>query len=99
MGDAVVEVRGLTVSTTGGIEIVSDVALRLGGGEILGLAGESGSGKSTLIRAMLGYARPGTTIASGAVLLSDGAGSVTDLLRATPGELRRLRGRRVAWVG
>jgi peptide/nickel transport system ATP-binding protein len=59
----------------------------------MGLVGESGSGKTTVALALLGYAKRGTTIASGSVLV-DGV----DLLALAPNELRRVRGAKVAYV-
>jgi peptide/nickel transport system ATP-binding protein len=88
------EVSGLEVRATGsGAEVVSDVSFRVRAGEVLGLVGESGSGKTTVALALLGHARRGLAISAGEVRL-DGA----DLLRLSPGELRRARGARVAYV-
>jgi ABC-type glutathione transport system ATPase component len=90
---ALLEVRSLTKvyplgeSVFGGgakgqVRAVDDVSLDINSGETLGLVGESGSGKSTLGRLVLRLIEP----TSGSVQI-DGR----DLLRATPGEMRRLR--------
>jgi len=74
-------------------DVLSGIAFQVEPGEIFGLVGESGSGKSTVALAILR-------------LLENRGGRVTgcirfdgcDLLRLRPGELRRLRGRRIALV-
>src|SRR5208337_4934967 len=66
----------------GEVRAVDDVSLDIEQGETLGLVGESGSGKSTLGRLVLRLIEP----TSGSVRF-DGR----DLLRASHGEMRRLR--------
>ncbi len=66
------------------VRVVDGVSLEIARGETLGLVGESGSGKSTVARMVLRLIEPTT----GEVRF-DG----TDLLRATPHELRSLRRR------
>src|SRR6516164_316937 len=73
---------------------VEDVTLELRHDEILCVVGESGSGKSVMARSILGlfpsrYVRP-----SGGRILYGGE----DLLAATPGQLRALRGSRIAMI-
>jgi peptide/nickel transport system ATP-binding protein len=74
-------------------DVVDGVSFDVAIGEVLGLVGESGSGKTTVALALLGYARRGLTISGGHVLL-DGR----DVLSMGPAELRRLRGRTLAYV-
>src|SRR5437764_10187750 len=89
-----IEVRDLRVALTGhDIDVVRDVSFALEPGEVLGLVGETGSGKTTVALALLGYARPGTSIVGGSVLL-DGV----DLLTSDRSDLRRMRGRLVSYV-
>ncbi len=49
----------------GAVVALSDVNLRLGYGEVLGLIGDNGAGKSTLVKALCGFHRPD----SGRILL------------------------------
>lgn len=72
--------------------IVDDVSFDLAAGETLGLLGASGSGKSSLALAIMGLLPPALT-ASGAIHF-DGH----DLLAATRGTRRTLRGRRLSMV-
>jgi peptide/nickel transport system ATP-binding protein len=90
----VIEVQDLHVRLTGReVDVVRGVSFALAPGEVLGLVGESGSGKTTVALALLGYARPGTTIVGGAVIV-DGV----DVLTRQSSDLRRLRGRLVSYV-
>lgn len=50
----VLNVKGLTVAYGDGTPVVSDVSLRVGAGEILGVIGESGCGKSTVATTIMG---------------------------------------------
>jgi peptide/nickel transport system ATP-binding protein len=90
---ALIEVQNLTKTfalsesafggrSHGQVRAVDDVTLDIAQGETLGLVGESGSGKSTLGRLILRLIEP----ASGSVRFEG-----RDLLRASGGELRRLR--------
>jgi peptide/nickel transport system ATP-binding protein len=77
---------------TGTIAAVRGVSLALGR-ERLGIVGESGSGKSQTGRAILGLSPP-QAIVSAKKLTFDGI----DLLGASPGERRELRGNRIAMI-
>lgn len=95
-GLALLEVRDLRVEypTDGGVvHAVDGVSLDLDRGEIAGVVGESGSGKTSLVLAVLRLLPPPGRVASGAVVL-DG----NDLRALTPVAMRRLRGRKLAYI-
>src|SRR5215472_7889405 len=88
------DVRGLEVRLgRSGPEVVSEISFTVQSGQVLGLVGESGSGKTTVVLALLGHARRGLHISSGAVRV-DGV----DLLRLPAAQLRAVRGARVSYV-
>ena len=89
-----VEIRDLRIELTGSHkDIVDEVGIRIGAGEVLGLVGESGSGKTTVGMALLGYCRPGGAVSGGAVLI-DGK----DLAALPESDVRRLRGGVVSYI-
>ncbi|WP_062205443.1 ABC transporter ATP-binding protein [Aureimonas sp. AU12] len=92
-----VDIRGLRVTARGDdgreIPIVENVDFRIARGEVLALIGESGSGKTTIALATMGYARPGCRIHSGSVRVFG-----QEILAANAGELRALRGNRIAYI-
>jgi len=91
---AVVEVSGLRVEVArGGSEIIDGISFSAARGEVVGLVGESGSGKTTAAVALLGHARRGTRIVAGSVRIAG-----TSILDLAGDELRRVRGRIVAYV-
>lgn len=77
----------------GTITLVSDIDFTLRRGEVLALIGESGSGKTTIALTLMGYARPGATIAGGSIRVGD-----TDVRALAPRDLAALRGNRVAYI-
>lgn len=86
------EVRDLTVRTSGGRTLLDSVSWEVPFGGRLGIIGESGSGKSLTVAAVLGLLPEGMT-ATGQVLL-DGR----DLLTLGERAMRRVRGAQVAMV-
>ncbi len=98
-GDAVLEIRGLSVDYGYGddaVHVVNDCDLVLRRGRVTGLAGESGSGKTTLALAAIRLLRPPAVITGGQVLyhprpLKGAPAETVDLLAAGPSRLRELR--------
>jgi oligopeptide/dipeptide ABC transporter ATP-binding protein len=89
------DLQNLTVefpSPQGPLCAVRDLSLSLAQGETLALVGESGSGKSVTALAILGLLPPQAHI-SGAVFFAD-----RDLATASPSELQKLRGLRMAMI-
>ena len=94
--DILLQMRDLRIEGKSGddwLPIVNGVDLTLHKGEVLGLIGESGAGKSTIGLAAMGFARDGCRI-SGGTIEFDGM----DLRKASREKLRRLHGKRIAYV-
>jgi oligopeptide/dipeptide ABC transporter ATP-binding protein len=107
------DVRGLVVelpARAGWVRPVNDVSFTIDKGETLGIVGESGSGKTMLALALMGLHPPGARRTGEAWLHGSSAhgnsrtrsGSDSEqpknLIAASPEEMRKLRGRRVAMV-
>jgi peptide/nickel transport system ATP-binding protein len=94
---SILEVRDLRVTyrSPGGnaFRALDGVSFCLESGEVLGILGESGSGKSTLATSLLGLFHANAVTVSGAVLLEG-----RDLLQAKPGDLQKIRGKRVSLI-
>ncbi|MCP9488594.1 MAG: ABC transporter ATP-binding protein [Solirubrobacteraceae bacterium MAG38_C4-C5] len=86
------ELEGLHVAY-GDRLAVPGASLTVGAGESVGLVGPSGSGKSTLVAAALGLL-PGEARVDGGTARFRGE----DLLAASPGRLRALRGAQIGYV-
>ena len=69
------------------------VSLALGSGETLGIVGESGSGKTTLALSLVRLLPPAARIVGGAIRFEG-----EDLLSKSDGEMRRIRGKRMAMI-
>jgi|tagenome__1003787_1003787.scaffolds.fasta_scaffold20865528_2 peptide/nickel transport system ATP-binding protein len=90
--ETLVELRGLTVAY-GDVVAVDGVDLTIGGGEILGLAGESGCGKTTVANALMQILRPPAHVVDGGIFFRG-----DELTAKTQEELRRHRWRNVSMV-
>jgi peptide/nickel transport system ATP-binding protein len=92
---AVLDVDGLSVrfeTDDGVVQAVDGLSFDLAEREVLGIVGESGCGKSVSLMSLLGLLPPSAKIDGTAKF-----GSL-DLLRASPKEIRRIRGRQIAFV-
>jgi peptide/nickel transport system ATP-binding protein len=95
-GELILDVRDLVVqfpTEDGIVNAVSGLSFTLRRGETLGIVGESGSGKSVTNLAILGLLNAKRSRISGEILLNG-----RDLLKATPAELRDVRGKDVAMI-
>jgi peptide/nickel transport system ATP-binding protein len=77
----------------GVVKAVEDVSFSVGPGRILGLVGESGSGKSMTGYSIMGLVDPPGRMVAGRILLRG-----NDLRTLAPGEMRKLRGDRIAMI-
>ena len=94
MSRPVLEVENLRVELGySHADIVDEISFHIMSGEVLGLVGESGSGKSTIGLALLGHQRRGAGVAGGEVRLEG-----DNILKWSPGRLRKLRGGVVSYV-
>ena len=73
--------------------VVDDVSFNIAAGEVVGIVGESGCGKSVTTAAIIGLL-PGAGRTAGGSIWFGGE----DLARASEADLRRVRGRRIAFV-
>ena len=91
---SVTDLRTYFHTRSGVYRAVDGVDFSLERGETLGLVGESGSGKSVTCYSLMGLVpQPPGRIESGAAVF-DGV----DLLHCSPGEARRIRGKRIAMI-
>ncbi|MEM6663377.1 MAG: ABC transporter ATP-binding protein [Pseudomonadota bacterium] len=96
MSDNVLEVHGLGVRLPAGSDrdfAVQDISFTVGSGEIVCVVGESGSGKSVTAQAVMGLLPRELKAEQGQTLLEG-----EDTLKASPVELRDLRGTRMAMI-
>src|SRR5271154_3762670 len=90
------DVRNLSVkfrTRDGVVQAVSDLSFTVKRGETLGIVGESGSGKSVTSLAIMGLLNRAHAEVTGEILFEG-----TDLLKLSPNELRKIRGRDVSMI-
>ena len=96
-GEVILEVRDLRTylfTKRALVKAVDGVSFYLRRGETLGIVGESGSGKSITALSLLRMEpKPAGRIVGGEVLFRG-----EDLLEKSPGEMRRIRGRRISMI-
>ena len=93
---SLLQVAGLSVALPPGADrahAVEDVSFELAAGEILCIVGESGSGKSVSVAALMGLLPAALKPVAGQILFEG-----RDVLRASPAEMRALRGARIGMV-
>ena len=88
---SVESLRTYFLTRAGVAKAVDNVSFTLARGEVMGLVGESGSGKSVTGYSIIGLIDPPGEVVGGQVRF-DGE----DMLRASEGRLRQLRGSRIA---
>jgi peptide/nickel transport system ATP-binding protein len=94
--ELLLDVRDLAIqfpTQDGIVNAVSGLSFTLRRGETLGIVGESGSGKSVTNLAILGLLNAKRSRITGEILLKG-----KDLLKASPAELRDVRGKDVAMI-
>jgi len=79
------------------VRAVDDVSLRIGRGEIYGVAGESSSGKTTLIKTIAGAIRPPLRVVSGSVKFHFNS-STQDIYAMAPEQRAALRWRHLSYI-
>ena len=75
------------------VKAVDEVSLTVRAGETLGVVCESGSGKTTLALTIMRLLPPAARIVSGGMRFNG-----EDLLKKSPAEMRRIRGKRIAMI-
>jgi peptide/nickel transport system ATP-binding protein/oligopeptide transport system ATP-binding protein len=93
---SLLEVSHLRVSFAteeGVVQAVDDVSFTVDQGEIVAIVGESGSGKSVTAMTLMGLTRSPNSRFEGSAKLGD-----QELITASDGELRRIRGGQIAMV-
>ncbi|MFV8603396.1 ABC transporter ATP-binding protein [Ralstonia pseudosolanacearum] len=86
-------------TTRGGVaRAVDDVSFAVGRGEIMGLVGESGSGKSMTGYSIMGLIDPPGRVVGGRIELTGRDGVTHDLRTLPAGQMRDMRGNRIAMI-
>ncbi|WP_153795830.1 ABC transporter ATP-binding protein [Foetidibacter luteolus] len=94
-------IQNLSVGFTGSngtTNALHDITIEVNRGELVAIVGESGSGKSVTSLSILQLLpTPPAVYSSGKILFTDND-STTDLLKASPAEIREVRGNKIAMI-
>ena len=94
--DDVLRLQGLSIALDrrgGAGSIVSDVSMRIGRREIVGLIGESGSGKTVTAKSLIGLLPPRIRVTAGTAMFQG-----RDLLSLNDAEIRKIRGAEISVI-
>ncbi len=94
--DDVLRLEGLSIELErrgGAGSIVSDVSMRIGRREIVGLIGESGSGKTVTAKSLIGLLPRGIRVTAGTAMFKG-----RDLLALNDAEIRKIRGAEISVI-
>ncbi|MCD6372338.1 MAG: ABC transporter ATP-binding protein [Thermococcus sp.] len=101
MSEPILEVRDLTVhfyTYAGIVKAIEDVSFDVYKGETFALVGETGCGKSVTSRAFTQLIESPGRIVKGKVIYHKEDGSTIDLLKLDEEEVRKIRGKEVAYI-
>lgn len=94
--NSILDVKGLSVRLPSGGDrecAVEDLTCSLHSNEILCVVGESGSGKSVFARSIMRLLAPKLSVCGGSINFGG-----TDLLNASPAEMRKIRGSQISMI-
>jgi peptide/nickel transport system ATP-binding protein len=97
----VLAVRDLSVrfyTYAGVVHAVSHAYLDVFEGETVALVGETGCGKSVFTKAITGLIDPPGRIETGQALFRKRDGTIVDLIKLSPEEIREIRGNEIAYI-
>ncbi len=94
--DTLLDIAGLNLSI-GQTPILKDISLRVGQGQVYGIAGESGSGKSMTALSVMGLLPQGAQ-RSGTAHLHQSNADNSNLFTRSEAEMCRLRGREIGMI-
>ena len=98
--DNLVEIRDLTITFAGAVDVVTELDLDIPAGKTLCLVGESGCGKSVTAKAILQVIDHPGQISGGSINLRQANGDVLDIAatRPTSSVMRHVRGADIAMI-
>ncbi|QDZ09907.1 ABC transporter ATP-binding protein [Devosia ginsengisoli] len=98
--DNLVEIRGLTITFAGAVDVVTELDLDIPAGKTLCLVGESGCGKSVTAKAILQVIDHPGRVSGGAINLRQANGDVLDIAATKPTSkvMRHVRGADIAMI-